>query len=50
MQDILFGTGLIEALQNALSPTFDWLFIFFTELGGDFAYLALIGTGLLVLE
>ncbi|MCG2676237.1 phosphatase PAP2 family protein [bacterium] len=43
MQDILFGTGLIEALQNALSPTFDRLFVFFTELGGDFAYLALIG-------
>jgi len=40
-----FGTGLIEALQNALSPTFDLVFLIITDyLGGDFGYLAFIGT------
>ena len=45
MQDILFGTGLIEALQNALYPIFYWPFLFITDyLGGDFGYMAIIGT------
>nr|MDO8132825.1 phosphatase PAP2 family protein [Candidatus Njordarchaeum guaymaensis] len=39
----LFDTSLISAIQAALSPTFDWLFIFFTLLGEDFFYIVLIG-------
>jgi sphingosine-1-phosphate phosphatase 2 len=40
--DILFGTEVIEALQSALSPTLDLLFILFTLLGEDYIYMSLI--------
>jgi hypothetical protein len=38
----LFGTEVIEAIQSALSPTLDFLFIFFTLLGEDYIYMSLI--------
>jgi hypothetical protein len=38
----LFGTEVIEAIQSALSPTLDFLFIFFTLLGEDYIYMCLI--------
>jgi sphingosine-1-phosphate phosphatase 2 len=40
--DVLFGTEVIEALQSALSPTLDLLFIFFTLLGEDYVYMSII--------
>jgi membrane-associated phospholipid phosphatase len=40
--EILFGIEVMKALQAALSPTLDRLFIFFTLLGEDYIYLALI--------
>ncbi len=40
--DILFRTEVIEALQSALSPTLDLLFILFTLLGEDYVYMSLI--------
>jgi hypothetical protein len=40
--DILFRTKVIEALQSALSPTLDLLFILFTLLGEDYIYMSLI--------
>jgi membrane-associated phospholipid phosphatase len=39
---VLFGTEIIEALQSALSPTLDLLFILFTLLGEDYIYMSLI--------
>jgi len=39
----LFDTSLTSAIQAALSPTFDWLFILFTLLGEDYFYIVLIG-------
>jgi membrane-associated phospholipid phosphatase len=38
----LFGTEIIEALQSALSPTLDLLFILFTLLGESYIYMSLI--------
>jgi len=38
----LFDPGLISLIQQALSPAFDWLFIFFTLLGEDIFYIGLI--------
>jgi membrane-associated phospholipid phosphatase len=40
--EILFGIEVIEALQSALSPTLDLLFILFTLLGEDYIYMSLI--------
>jgi membrane-associated phospholipid phosphatase len=42
--DWLFGTGLISALQSALAPALNYLFIFFTLLGEDIFYIVLIAT------
>jgi membrane-associated phospholipid phosphatase len=42
--DWLFGTDLISALQSALAPALNYLFIFFTLLGEDIFYIVLIAT------
>ena len=40
--DPLYGIEVIEALQSALSPTLDLVFILFTLLGEDYVYMSLL--------